>query len=80
MACCVLPRTPHVKPPSGQAPRTQSTAVHRAAAAAAERTGRSSCHSSGTTAPNSAAYAAWLITSGNQPITPNGNNQYRTIP
>ena len=39
LATCEAPREPHVKPPSGQSPRSQSIEVHRAAAPSAFSSG-----------------------------------------
>ena len=55
---CDTPRDPQVNPPSGQSPRTQSIAVHAAAAPSAVRIGFPGLRTSANAAPNSATDSA----------------------
>jgi hypothetical protein len=55
---CDTPREPQVNPPSGQSPRSQSTAVHTAAAPRAVSRGRPGLPTRGNAAPNSATDSA----------------------
>ena len=54
LGTCDTPSEPHVNPPNGQSPRSQSIAVHAAAAPRAVRTGRPGLRTSANTAPNKA--------------------------
>ncbi len=55
---CETPRDPQVNPPSGQSPRSQSIAVHAAAAPSAVSSGRPRLRTSGNAAPKSAIESA----------------------
>ena len=58
LATCEAPREPHVKPPSGQSPRSQSIDVHNAAAPSAFSMGWPDRRTNGKQAPNNATDAA----------------------
>ena len=77
---CEIPMLPQVNPPSGNMPRIQSTAVHKAANPIADRTGRSSRSIDGAMAPTTAIEAAESAVSANHASAPNRKIQYRVAP
>ena len=77
---CDTPSDPHVKPPSGHSPRTQSIRVHRAAAPAAVSTGCSCRRTSGYPRPKSATDSAASSVSANHPSVPNNRSHDSEMP
>src|SRR5262249_18650565 len=77
---CEIPKLPHVNPPSGRTPRTQSTRVHSDATATAETIGRPGRTRPGTRAPTSVVETADRAVSGPHASAPNRKIQYRVAP
>src|SRR5436190_23362331 len=77
---CEIPMLPQVNPPSGNMPRIQSTAVHKAATPIADRMGRSSLSIDGAIAPTTATDAADSAVRANHASAPNRKIQYKVAP
>ena len=67
----LTPSDPHVKPPRGHIPRTQSMTVHRDAQAAAVTNGRPSRRTAGAASPNRPAVTADTKVSATHAMEPN---------